>query len=190
MYDLPPISLRHATLDDLPALRALVDAAARTLLAPDYTPEQIESALKYAMGVDEQLIRDHTYFVAEHAGRIVAAGGWSFRGTLYGNEHSRNGGGTEKLDPNHDAARIRAFFVHPDYARRGIGRTLLAMCTAAAARAGFTRAELAATPAGQRLYQAAGFTVLDRIDETFPDGVRVHGVRMHRPLTPPTALAS
>jgi GNAT superfamily N-acetyltransferase len=185
MNDLADISLRHATLEDVPALRELVETSTRALCAGDYTPRQLESALRYGMGVDPQLIKDHTYFVAEHAGkRVVGAGGWSFRRTLYGNAHASHGGGAQRLDPRTDAARVRAFFVHPEFTRRGIGRILLAVSQAAAARAGFKQLELAATLTGHPLYRAAGFEIAEPIKSTFPDGVTFHGFRMTKRIDP------
>jgi GNAT superfamily N-acetyltransferase len=184
MSNLADISLRHATPDDLPELQDLVRAATRKLCAGDYTREQIESALHYGMGVDPQLIKDRTYFVAEYRGRIVAAGGWSFRRAILGPHHPYNLRGAERLDPLIEPARLRAFFVHPDFARRGIGRVLLAVCQAGAARAGFTRLELAATITGERLYRHAGFEIVEVLKTVFPDGVAFHGFRMSKVIDP------
>jgi GNAT superfamily N-acetyltransferase len=134
--------LRHATLDDEASLRALIAGSIRALGARDYTPEQIEAALTGAFGVDTALIRDKTYFVVEsHAGDIVGCGGWSRRRTLFGSD-ARGDRDDSWLDPRQDFARIRAFFIDPAHARRGLGRMLLAHCEAEALRAGFSGFEL------------------------------------------------
>src|SRR5437763_14432557 len=115
--------LRLARESDIPALEELIPLSVRTLQAPYYSAAQMESALGPVFGVDRQLIRDGTYFVVEDAGRIVGCGGWSKRKTLYGGDRDRTGEDAE-LNPQIDSARIRAFFVHPDWARRGIGRSI------------------------------------------------------------------
>src|SRR3712207_5085980 len=124
-------AVRHATDADLPALRALIAASVRGLSAGYYTPEQAESALVHVFGPDTQLIADGTYYVAEADGALVAAGGWSRRRTLYGGDQTK-AGADPLLDPATEPARIRAFFVHPAWARRGLGRALFAHCLAAA----------------------------------------------------------
>src|ERR1700685_2181918 len=138
------LPLRKAVLVDIPALRVLIDASVRGLQAADYTPAQIEGALQSVYGVDSQLISDGTYFVVENDVEndieIVGCGGWSRRKTLYGGDQyaARE---DSLLDPAHDAAKIRAFFVHATWARRGIGSLILETCENAARRAGFTPLE-------------------------------------------------
>jgi ribosomal protein S18 acetylase RimI-like enzyme len=155
-----------------------------SLGARDYTPVQVASVLKYAMGVDTQLIRDGTYFVVVEpsTSRIVGAGGWSFRKMLHGGDGAKQPGDEAPLDPATDAARIRAFFVDPAHARRGIARMLLDRCESKAREAGFTRMELAATLTGVHLYRACGFEVIERVESTLPDGVRAALVRMSKRL--------
>jgi GNAT superfamily N-acetyltransferase len=159
----PPDSryrLRLATLDDATAIQSLIEASARALSQGDYTAEQVEAALEGTFGVDTQLIRDGTYWVIEDVCQapptLAAAGGWSFRTTLCGGDHSPTREPT-RLNPPHDAARIRAFFVSPQHARRGLGRMLLARCEDEAARAGFIKLTLLATLPGIRLYAASGY---------------------------------
>lgn len=154
--------IRPATLADKPALEVLIARSARELSAGDYTPEQIEGALRGAFGVDTQLIHDGTYFVAESGGRLVGCGGWSRRRTLFGGDARRERDAGE-LDPSTDAAKIRAFFIDPDHARQGIGQALLNKCEAAAQARGFTRFELMATLPGVRLYAARGYVPGERI---------------------------
>ena len=182
-------SLRPATPDDLPALQALIPLSARALSRGHYTETQAESAIRYVFGVDMQLIADGTYFVAEAEGRIVGCGGWSRRRTLYGGDRSKEAGqgpgADDPLDPPRDPARIRAFFVHPDWARRGIGARLLTACIGAAREAGFVRLELMATLPGEALYRAFGFAVIERVAPVLPDGVAVPFVRMGRTLAEP-----
>ena len=163
------IRIRPAVSADIPILRTLIDASVRGLQTRDYTPSQIESALATVYGVDTQLIADETYFVAEvgtgeggcaakTAGQrsvplIVGCGGWSKRKTLYGGDQW-TGREAALLDPQHDAAKIRAFFIHPSWTRRGIGTMILEACENAAVAAGFTRFEMGATLTGVLLYQA------------------------------------
>jgi N-acetylglutamate synthase-like GNAT family acetyltransferase len=147
MSDGSSIGLREATIEDVPVLEALIAESARVLCAADYTEAQIEAAIGTAWGVDTKLIQDATYFVAEVGGEIVACGGWSQRATLFGSDH-QVGRQSLRLDPVHDAARIRAFFVRPGWERQGIGRTLLEKCEAEARLHGFASAELVATLPG------------------------------------------
>ena len=150
------IQLRPATNDDRAELEALIARSARELSKQDYTSEQVEGALRGAFGVDTQLIADGTYFVAVSADKIVGCGGWSKRRTLFGGD-ARAERDAALLDPNVDAAKIRAFFVDPTHARQGIGRALLERCEAEAQTDGFTRCELMATLPGVRLYAALGY---------------------------------
>lgn len=175
------ITLRLATPDDLPALQALIPASVRALSQGYYTPEQIESAIRHVFGPDTQLIADGTYFAAEAEGTIAGCGGWSRRRTLYGGDQMKDAE-DPLLDPATEAAKIRAFFVHPHWARRGVASMIMEACRAAAARAGFQRLELMATLPGEPLYRAFGFEVRERVETTLPDGVRVPFVRMDRPI--------
>jgi GNAT superfamily N-acetyltransferase len=150
------IELRAATRADIPRLSELIARSARALSRGDYRPEQIEGALRGAFGVDSQLIEDETYFVAEENAELAGCGGWSFRSTLFGGD-ARPGRDTSLLDPARQPAKIRAFFVAPDKARRGVGTALLERCESEARRRGFVRAELMATLPGLRLYAARGY---------------------------------
>jgi GNAT superfamily N-acetyltransferase len=172
-------ALRLATSADLPSIGALIDESVRRLSEGIYTPEQIESGLAYVFGADTQLIADRTYFVIEDEHAIVASGGWSRRRTLYGGDRHKSGA-DPLLDPTVDAARIRAYFVHPSRARRGLGRMLFAACLDAARAEGFRALELGATLPGVPLYRALGFTPADRVDAKLPDGVVLPILRMTR----------
>ena len=149
-------TLREATLFDRPALTALIATSARALSRADYSEAQIEGALRGAFGVDTQLIHDGSYFLIEANGRLAACGGWSRRRTLFGGD-ARADRDSGELDPQVDAARIRAFFIHPDFARRGLGTMLLEHCERQAAARGFRRFEMMATLPGVRLYAARGY---------------------------------
>jgi GNAT superfamily N-acetyltransferase len=177
------LSIRPAVPDDIPTLSPLIQASARALSAGYYTPAQIEAAIRYVFGVDSNLIGDRSYLVVEEASRIVGCGGWSRRRTLYGGDQ-RPVGEPDWLDPTTDAARIRAFFVAPEHARRGIGRLLLEACTSAAWAAGFRRLQLMATLPGVPLYAAWGFRELERVTDVLPDGTGIEFVRMERTLDP------
>ena len=150
------ITLRKATLADIPTLDSLIARSARGLSAGHYRPRQIEGALRGAFGVDTQLLADETYFVAEEDGKIVGCGGWSFRSTLFGGD-ARAGRDSSMLDPLTQAAKIRAFFVEPSQARRGIASLLLERCELAARAQGFCHVELMATLPGVKLYAARGY---------------------------------
>jgi GNAT superfamily N-acetyltransferase len=154
------LTLRQAVFADVPALENLIRMSVLGLQAGDYTPEQLHLALERVFGVDTQLIEDGTYFLAEaqveECRVLVGCGGWSKRRTLFGSDHYA-GREDALLDPDHEAAKIRAFFVHPDWARRGVGSRILEVCEAAAAAAGFRRLEMGATLTGVPLYLARGY---------------------------------
>lgn len=173
--------MRNATLDDVCALRELIEKSAREIGREDYGAEQIEAALEGAWGVDTQLIRDGTYFVVEVDGRLAGCGGWSRRKTLFGGD-AQPGREAELLDQSKDAARIRAFFVHPDFARRGIGRMLLERCEDDAKKEGFIAAELVATLPGVRLYAACGYEEVERKEYEVGRGMLIEFVTMRRAI--------
>jgi GNAT superfamily N-acetyltransferase len=179
------INIRPAGPSDVPALQELIPRSARALSAGFYTEPQAEAAIRYIFGVDSALIRDGTYFVAESGAGIHGCGGWSRRRTLYGGDQHKD---TEDplLDPATDAARIRAFFVAPEFARRGIGGQLMQACASAAYAAGFRQLELMATLPGVPLYAAFGFEPREDVIEQLPNGVAVPFVRMHRLLNDPS----
>lgn len=176
------VQIRIATPDDLPAIRAIVEPSLRVLGAADYSHEQIRSALCYIAGTDTlDLIADGTYYVAEIRGEVAGCGGWSRRRALF---HDEQAAGDEQplLDPAHDAAKIRQFYVHPRWAKRGIARRLLQTCEDAARAAGFTRLELAATLTGEPLYGVHGFKRVEPMQITLPDGVVLQVVKMEKRL--------
>jgi GNAT superfamily N-acetyltransferase len=185
------IHIRAAVAADIPMLRELIDASVRGLQANDYTAAQIDAALRTVFGVDSQLIADGTYLVAEakpepaaHSAasppfrRVIAGcGGWSKRKTLYGGDRWKNRQ-DDLLDPRRDAAKIRAFFVHPDWARRGIGSIILDACEAAALAAGFTRFEMGATLTGVKLFRERGYVALEPLDLPLENGITLPIVHM------------
>ena len=175
------LTIRLATLDDVEVLEQLIPESVRVLQAPDYTTGQREAALGSVFGVDRQLIRDKTYFIAEIDSVIVGCGGWSRRRTLFGSDR-RSEREDELLDPAADAARIRAFFVRPGYERRGIGSAIMRASEEAAAAYGFTRLELRATLTGVPLYRAHGFTEAELTDIPLPSGERLPAVQMVKKL--------
>lgn len=177
----PTQSLRRASDGDVPALQRLIARSAEALSVGYYTPAQVAALVQYVFGVDTQLIDDGTYYVIEDGGAIVACGGWSRRATLFGGDQAKTGP-DPLLDPLVDAARIRAFFVEPAMARRGLGRALITECVDAARGAGFKAMELVATLPGEPLYGAAGFAAVERFDLMLPNDVRVPVVRMSRSI--------
>jgi GNAT superfamily N-acetyltransferase len=171
-------SLRRATLADVSGIAALISTSARAL-SPEYSGAQVEGALRGAFGVDTQLIRDGSYFVIEAQGTLAGCGGWSRRRTLFGSDARADRDATE-LDPRNDAARIRAFFVHPDFARHGLGTRLLEQCERDATAHGFSRFELMATLPGVHLYAARGYESDAPVDWPLNDGVTIRFVPMRK----------
>lgn len=170
---------RLAREDDIPTLEALIPISVRSLQAPHYSPAQMEAALGPIFGVDRQLIRDSTYFLVEYAGQIVGCGGWSKRRSLYGSDGHRTEPDQE-LDPKRDAARVRAFFVHPAWARRGIGRSIMIACERAIRESGFRTVDIVATLAGEPLYVSFGYSVVERYDIPMGDSLNLPVVRMKK----------
>ena len=178
------LTLRKATAGDIPALNELIARSARGLSIEEYRPEQIEGALRGAFGLDTQLLADETYFLVEDHGRIVGCGGWSFRSTLFGGD-ARPGRDASILDPKAQAAKIRAFFVDPDHARRGIGSLLLDHCERQARSHGYTRIELMATLPGVKLYAARGYAGGEMVRFDVGGGEKIEFIPMQKPLLGP-----
>src|SRR5688572_23110975 len=176
------MTIRPATMADIPALKELIQASVRGLSQTHYTPDQIEAALSEVFGVDTQLIADGTYFLAEASGEVIGCGGWSKRQTLFGSDVHKAGVADALLDPAKDAARIRAFYVHPDWTRRGVGKRLLRFCEDAAIAAGFTRVELVATRPGQPLYAAMGYDEIEATVLPMSNGKSLPACRMGKLL--------
>ena len=178
--------IRLATSADISALRELIDRSVRVLQREDYSAEQLDAALGTAYGVDTQLIADETYYVVEAVGAagekvLTACGGWSMRKTLYGSDHGPYRDNA-MLDPAHDAAKIRAFFVHPEWTRRGIASLILKTCEEAAYARGFRRFEMGATLTGVPMYAARGYAKGDQIEVPLPNGMSLTVVRMSKTL--------
>ena len=179
------IHIRPAVPADVPVLRQLIDASVRELQAQDYTSAQMEGALQTVFGVDSQLIADGTYLVAEallaeDARAVIAGcGGWSKRKTLYGGD-KWTGREDSLLDPLHDAAKIRAFFIHPAWARRGVGSLILEACEVAARSAGFTRYEMGATLTGAKLFGVKGYVPVRRIEIPLVNGESLPVIHMEK----------
>jgi GNAT superfamily N-acetyltransferase len=176
---LPP--LRLATFEDVAAIERLIAVSARGLCGADYSATQVEAAIGTAWGCDTELVRDGTYFVAEVGGELVACGGWGKRRTLFGGD-AQPGRVSELLDPARDAARVRAFFVHPLWARRGLGRLLLARCESEALAHGFTAAELMATLTGEKLYRQCGYVAEGAVEFPLRGGEVIRFVPMRKKL--------
>jgi len=178
------IALRQATRADIAQIESLIARSARGLSADAYRPSQIEGALRGAFGVDTQLLADETYFVAEEEGRFVGCGGWSFRSTLFGSD-ARSGRDASMLDPCTQAAKIRAFFVDPQNARRGIGTLLLERCEQEARDHGFSQVELMATLPGVKLYAARGYVGSAMVHYDVGAGESIEFVPMRKVLIAP-----
>jgi GNAT superfamily N-acetyltransferase len=188
------IQIRKAIAADVPRLREVIEASVRGLQAGDYSPAQIEGALQSVYGVDTQLIVDGTYLAAEvldSQGKpeIVGCGGWSKRKTLYGGDQYA-GREDSLLDPTQYAAKIRAFFVHPKWARRGIGSLILEACENAALEAGFMRLEMGATLSGVAFYQAKGYAAVENQEVPLGNGEVLPIVKMEKRVVPPLQQSS
>jgi GNAT superfamily N-acetyltransferase len=178
---MPEFTSRVAVQSDIPALMAVMDAAIAELQQGYLDAAQIESS-RAIMGIDTQLIDDGTYFVVECEDAVAGCGGWSRRATMYGGNRAP-GRDAALLDPAVDPARVRAMYTNPAFARRGVGRTILALCERAAAAEGFTWLELASTLAGEPLYASYGFEPYERFEDS-TGGVPVPVVRMRKPVDP------
>ncbi len=179
--------IRLAKQEDVAELQRLIESSVRALQAGDYTADDIEASIADVYGVDTSLIDDGTYFAAEvpaegtrHA-NIAGCGGWSRRRTLFGGDQWH---GREELflDPAREPAKIRAFFVHPSWARRGVGTLILEACERAAIAAGFQRLEMAATLTGVKFYEARGYAQRERIEVHLRNGRSIEVVRMEKPI--------
>jgi GNAT superfamily N-acetyltransferase len=173
---------------DIPALEKLIALSARGLRADFYTARQIEGALGSVFGVDRQLIRDETYFVIEEDGELIGGGGWSKRRTLFGSDH-QTGRDDAELDPVTESARIRAFFIHPEWARRGLARAILHACENAIGDAGFSSIELAATLPGVPFYASCDYLSAESSDVPLNNGLMLPVVRMSKRLNVPGGAA-
>jgi GNAT superfamily N-acetyltransferase len=172
--------VRRATTSDLDEMRGLMHRAIGELLKPYLPPEGVAGSFE-VMGLDTQLIEDGTYFAIDDGSRIAGCGGWSRRATLFGGDHT-TGRDSALLDPATDAARVRAMYTHPDYARRGIGRAVLAACESAAKAEGFAKVELAATKAGEPLYRVCGYFAIEPLTRQTSNGAIVPLLRMGKVL--------
>jgi predicted N-acetyltransferase YhbS len=177
-------SLRLACDGDIPALEALIEHSVRELQAAEYSTAQMDGALGSVFGVDRQLISDQTYFVAEKDGAIIACGGWSKRASLFGSDSARTAEDA-LLDPLQDAARVRAFFVHPGHARCGLGRAILVACEEAIRAARFRAIELVATLPGVPFYRAFDYQTDERYEVPLANGLSLPVVRMSKNLLSP-----
>jgi GNAT superfamily N-acetyltransferase len=175
------IRLRLAEVRDIPALRELIEISVRKLSNGYYTAPQIESALINVFGVDTQLILDQTYFVAEAGEQLIGCGGWSKRNTLFGGDQAKVEA-DDLINPDAAPARLRAFYVHPDWSRRGVGKLITQACEAGALSSGFRRLELIATLPGEPLYAAAGYEKIEPFEIPLPDGLSLPAFRMAKNL--------
>jgi GNAT superfamily N-acetyltransferase len=175
------VIIRLATMDDRKAIGELIAESARQLSREHYNDAQIEAAIATVFGVDSDLIQDGTYFVAEGSGAMVGCGVWSRRKTLFGGDQysARDAG---YLDPQSEPAKIRAFFVHPTQARKGIARAILARCESEASAYGFRALELMATLPGIAFYQSCGFSKVGSYDLELAAGVKLELVPMRKEL--------
>ena len=176
-------TLRKAVFDDKIEIEKLIAASVRGLSRDDYDAQQIELSIKTVFGVDDELIADGTYFVAENADhKMVGCGGWSKRRTLYGASIYEQSRDSNFLDPKSDAAKIRAFFIHPDFARQGIGSLILERCEREAKAYGFLSAEMMATLPGVKLYAVRGYAGSEEVKVPIGENLDIICVKMRKKL--------
>lgn len=173
--------VRRATLDDREAISRLIEESARRLSREHYADAQIEAAIASVFGVDTTLIEDGTYFVAEQDGTLIGCGGWSKRKTLFGGDQFSDRD-TAMIDPASEPSRIRAFFVHPEHARKGVARAILSVCEREAKAHGFRALELLSTLPGIKFYEANGYSATGDFDLELPSGVKLEFVPMRKQL--------
>ena len=179
--DVGDIEIRRANHADVAGINALIAASVRGLNGGLYSPEVVEASIRHVFGVDTQLVDDQTYFVVESGGALAAAGGWSARLNTHGGDETK-AGEDPLVDPEVHPARIRAFFVHPQFARRGLARRLFEKCEGEARARGFRRLALVSTLPGVPLYQALGFTAVADVPVQMPGGLMLPCVHMVRPI--------
>jgi GNAT superfamily N-acetyltransferase len=175
------IDIRPSQFQEIPALNELIYRSARLLSRGFYTEAETEAAIEYVFGVDSALVQDGSYYSVYLNEELAGCGGWSRRSTMYGGDQRPVGEANPVspfLDPQHEAARIRAFFIAPEAARRGVGSALFATCKQAAQAHGFQRLELMATLPGVPFYSALGFQKIEDVVDTLPNGVALAFVRM------------
>lgn len=176
------MQIRVAAIKDVAALQNLIQESVRVLSATYYSAQQIESALQQVFGVDTQLILDQTYFIAEADGQVTGAGGWSKRQKLFGGDQAKANSVDSLLDPQTQPARIRAFYIHPAWSRRGVGSMVLSACEDAARAAGFQEVELASTLPGVPFYVSRGYEKAEEIPINMADGELLMTIRMTKRL--------
>ena len=176
-------NFRKAKLSDSVKLDELIIQSSQSINNTYYTEKIVNAAIGSIWIVDEQLISDGTYWLAENKdNKIVGCGGWSKRSLLFGNDAGNDDSELEELIPGKDSARIRAFFIHPDFTRQGIGKELLKICQEEAKFYGFTSLELVATLSGEKLYKAYGFQEKKRLQLDLGDGVLCETVEMNKTI--------
>lgn len=177
------VSIRAAVLADTPALEALIEASIRALGGRYYSEAEISSSMQYVFGVDTTMITDGTYIVVEHSQQIIGAGGWSDRKTPFGGDQATPVRDADFRQPGIDPAVIRAMFVHPDWARQGVGGLILRTCEKRAMEAGFSDLELVATLSGVAFYECMGYRKTETIHYRMGDGSLIDFVRMEKPAS-------
>lgn len=176
-------TIRQAMLTDLPTLTGLMQQSVRRLNIQNYSHQQLESALEHLFGIDPQLIEDGTYYVAEIDGEVAGCGGWSRSATLYGVHKGQHLPTQDPGAPSENSAKIRALFVHPNHARRGVGRRLMEFNETVAQQAGAQRLELLASLTGEALYRKCGFRPISTLDLVTPDGFALQAIKMEKQLS-------
>lgn len=171
------IEVRVIGLEEVGVVTALIGASVRGLQV-EYTEGQREAALRTVFTVDTRLVGDGGYYGAFAGERLVGCGGWSGRRTLYGGDAQVEKIEADRLDPKVDAAKIRAIFVDPAFARMGIGGRLLEAAEEGARRAGFRRFEMGSTLSGLGLYRLRGYVEMETIRVPVGDGVEIDVVKM------------
>lgn len=188
-----PRASRGSEHPSLPAMRVAVTADREDILAlqrislrvlgrTHYSERQIESYLRHTETLEHYLVADGTYYLALEGGRVAGCGGWSLKSPAYAAVT-----GEDRDAAQADLPRLRAMYVHPEFARRGIGRMLVAGIEHAIMAAGFREARVDATLPGLPLYERCGYRAVGETSAELPDGLRLRFVCMRKRLAPDAA---
>lgn len=169
-------TVRTATFADRSAIIALQHQSLRALGRGFYSEAEIESYLRYTPTLEEYLVADATYYVALVGDRLAGCGGWSTKAPAY------RAVTPDSFQRQQPLPKVRAMYVHPDFARRGIGRQLVAVIERAIVAAGYVEAGIEATLGGVALYERCGYVPVGETQAALPDGSRMRFVCFHKRL--------
>ena len=160
-----------ASLNDIPSIKELISLSIDKNMGNLLSENELEAS-RESMGLDTKLIKDQTYFLIYRDNFLIGSGGFSFRETLFGGNHTPNRS-DHLLDPNKHSAKIRAMYTHPNWIRQGVGTYILDLAEQEAKKLGFKSYELMATVSGILLYEKRGYKVMEEVDYVSKSGNKV-----------------